>query len=49
MLTPTFALVAIAALVAGAAIQLILALAGYRAQRTARATQRSVASLIPRC
>ncbi len=35
MLTPTFALVAIAALVAGAAIQLILALAGYRAQRSA--------------
>jgi hypothetical protein len=35
MLTSTFALVAIAALLVGAAIQLILALAGFRGQRAA--------------
>lgn len=35
MLTSTFGLVAIAALLVGAAIQVILALAGFRSQRTA--------------
>lgn len=37
MLTNGFALIAIAALLAGAALQLVLALAGYRARRQERA------------